>query len=364
MKNLKIEKQKGSKVQITGELAWEDFKNFRTKALEKVGELVQIDGFRKGKIPEDILLQKVGEASVLEEMASLAFQKMYPEIIREHNIDAIGRPEIQITKLAKDNPLGFTIVTAVMPEVKLPDYKALAKKVNTSKEKTEVTDKDVEEAIEQIRTMHAKQALYKKMQDGTAPESSVENNKDESVEDIQKRIDEKLELPEVNDEFIKTLGDFKDVEDFKSKLRENLSVEKERKADDKNRIDIIDAILEKTELELPDLVIEAELDQLIYRMKSDVESMGMKLEDYLANLKKTEEDIRKDARPDAEKRAKIQVVVGTIAKDAKVAPSQEKVEHELKHLKEHYPDIVDSVARNYIENVLTNDEVFKMLQSQ
>lgn len=364
MTDLKIEQQKGSKVQIAGELPWEDFKNFRNKAVAKVGELVSIDGFRKGKIPEDVLVKHVGEHTILEEMASLAFQKMYPEILREHKIDAIGRPEIQITKLAKDNPLGFTIVTAVMPEVKLPDYKAIAKEVNTSKEKTEVLDKDVEEAIEQIRTMRAKQDLFKKMQDGTAPASDVENNKDETPEEVQKRIDEKLELPEFNEEFVKTLGDFKDVEDFKTKLRENLAVEKERKADDKNRIDIINAILEKTNVELPELVVDAELDQLIYRMKSDVESMGMKFEEYLTNLKKTEEEIRREARPDAEKRAKIQILVGKIAQQEQVTPSQEKVEHELKHLKEQYPDVQDAVARNYIENILINDEVFKMLQKQ
>lgn len=364
MKELNIEQQKGSKVQISGELPWEDFKGFRVRAVEKLSELVSVDGFRKGKIPEDILIQKVGESAILKEMASLAFQKMYPQIIKENKIDAIGRPEIQITKLAKDNPLGFTIVTAVMPEVKLPDYKALAKKVNTSKQKTEVADKDVEDAIEQIRTMRAKQDLFKKMQDGTAPQSDVENNKNESPEEIQKRLDEKLELPEFNDEFVKTLGDFKDVEDFKIKLRENLTVEKERKADDKNRIDIIDAILQETKLELPDLVVDAELDQLIYRMKSDVESMGMKFEEYLSNLKKTEEEIRTEARPDAEKRAKIQIVVGTIAQQEKVAPSQEKLEHELKHLKEQYADVDEQVARNYLENILINDEVFKMLQSQ
>lgn len=364
MKDLNIEQQKGSKVQITGELPWEEFKAFRNRAVEKVGELVSVDGFRKGKIPEDIIIQKVGEHTLLEEMASLAFQKIYPQIIKDNKIDAIGRPEIQITKLAKDNPLGFTITTAVMPQVSLPDYKSIAHKINTSREKAEVTDKDVEEALEQIRTMRAKQDLFAKMQEGKASDSNVENNKDESPEDVQKRIDEKLELPEFNDEFVKTLGDFKDVEDFKAKLRENLAVEKERKAEDKNRIDIIDAVISETSLELPDLVVDAELDQLVYRMKNDVESMGMKFEEYLNNLKKTEEEIREDARLDAEKRAKIQIVVGTIAQQEKVTPSKEKLEHELHNLKEQYPDVDEQVARNYIENILINDEVFKMLQSQ
>lgn len=365
MKNLKIEQQKGSRVQITGELPWEDFKEYRKKAIEKVGELISVDGFRKGKIPEDIVIKQAGEPAILEEMASLAFQKLYPQIVIDNKIDAIGRPQIQITKLAVDNPLGFVITTAVMPEVKLPDYKKIASQVNKDSNKdVEVTEEEVEKTIKEVQEMRAKQDLFKKMQDGTAPQTETENNKDESPEEVQKRIDEKLELPELTDEFVKSLGDFKDVEDFKTKLRENIKMEKERKADDKVRLDIVEGILADTKVELPDILVDAEIDQVMYRMKADIERMGMKLEDYLKNINKTEEDIRKEARDDAEKRAKIQLVVATIARQEGVKPDEERVKEELEMLKKAYPDVTEDQARGYIENILTNDEVFKMLQNQ
>jgi len=374
MKNLKIEQQKGSKVVISGELPWDDFKVFRPKALGKINEIITIDGFRKGHIPEDILVKNAGENAILEEMANFAFQKLYPEILKENSIDAIGRPEIQITKLAKDNPLGFVITTSVLPEVTLPDYKKIALVVNKTKKETVVTPEDIEKTIEEIRTMRAKQDLFKKMQEGknghvhdehcNHDKEEIENNKDESVEDIQKRIDEKLELPECNDEFVKSLGDFKDVEDFKIKLTENLTFEKTRKNNDKLRVDIIEGILKEMDFELPDIIVESEIQQIIHAMQSDVAQMGMKFEDYLKNLGKTEEDIRKDVTPDAQKRAKIQVVVGSIAKQEKFIPNEEAVQKEIENIKKHYPDANEDSARNYVESILMNDLVFKMLESQ
>jgi trigger factor len=373
MTNLNIEKQKGSTVVITGELPWDDFKQYRGKALKKLSEMVSVDGFRKGHIPEDILIKKVGEISVLEEMASLAFQTLYPTIVTEHKIEAIGRPSIQITKLASENPLGFSITTAILPEVKLPDYKKIAGEINTKRIKEEVTQAEIDETIEEIRTMKAKQDLFKKMQSDAEhvhdencnhDHEEVSNNKDESIEDVQKRIDEKLVLPEFNDDFVKTLGDFTGVEDFKTKLKENLSFEKERRAQDKHRLDIIDAILEKTELELPHIMIDAEVDQIIYTMKGDIARMGMTFEKYLESVGKTEEDIRKDVRPDGEKRAKLQVVVASISKGESLTPDESAIEKEIELIKKHYPDASAENVRAYVHTILTNDIVFKFLDAQ
>lgn len=364
MTNLKIEKQKASTVVITGELPWDDFKQYRQKALKKLSEIVAIDGFRKGHVPEDILIKNIGELAVLEEMASFAFQSIYSKIVIENKINAIGRPSIQITKLASENPLGFSITTAVLPEVKLPDYKKIAEDLNKKKQKEEVEEKEIEETIEEIRTMKAKQDLFKKMQDGTAPESSVENNKTESVEDVQKRIDEKLELPEFNDEFVKTLGDFKDVDDFKARLKENLSFEKERRAADKHRIDTMEAISKETNVELPQIMIDAEIDQIIHSIKSDVTRMGMTFEKYLESAGKTEDEIRKDVSADGEKRAKFQVIVASIAKEQNLHPELDVMNKEIEHIKKHYPEASDESLQSYVETILTNDLVFKFLDKQ
>lgn len=375
MTNLKIEKQKGSVVVMTGELPWDDFKQYRNKAIKRLAELVEVDGFRKGHIPEEILIKKVGEISILEEMASLAFQTIYPKLVIENKIEAIGRPSIQITKLAAENPLGFSITTPVLPEVSLPDYKSIASDINKKKVSDEVTEEEIKETIEEIRTMKAKQDLFKKMQSDAEHfhdencnhdhgHEEVPNNKDESIEEVQKRIDEKLVLPEFNDEFVKTLGEFEGVEDFRVKLKENLAFEKNRRVQDKHRLDIIDGILEKTTLELPDIMVDAEVDQILYSMKSDVSRMGMTFEKYLESVGKTEEDIRKDLRPDGEKRAKLQVVVASISKEEKLKPEQEIIEKEIEMIKKQYPEANEENARAYVETILTNDLVFKFLDKQ
>jgi trigger factor len=374
MTNLTIEKQKGSTLVITGELPWDEFKQYRAKALQKLGEIIAVDGFRKGHIPEDIIVKKAGDSAILEEMANLAFQALYPQILVDEKIDAIGRPSIQITKLANDNPLGFAITTAVFPEIKLPDYKSIASQINKNKEEITVSDDEVLATIEEIRTMKAKQDLFKKMQageDGHVHDENcghdhapIPNNKDESVEEVQKRLDEKLELPEFNDEFVKSLGEFTSVEEFKVKLKENLAFEKTRKAADKRRIDIIEAIIKETNLELPEIIIESEIDQIMYAMRGDIEQMGMNFEDYLKNLGKSLEDIRLDVRQDAEKRASVQAVVATIAKEEKVTPEEDAIQKEVDVIKKHYPDAAEDSARAYVQTILTNDLVFKMLEAQ
>ncbi len=121
-----------SEVEIEGELETEIFETYFSKALKKIGETLKLDGFRAGKIPESVLLSKIPEIRILEEMAEMALGEHYPKILVEEKIDAVSRPEISITKLARKNPLGFKIKTAVLPEIKLPDYKSLAKKIITT----------------------------------------------------------------------------------------------------------------------------------------------------------------------------------------------------------------------------------------
>src|SRR3989344_608731 len=140
-----------SEVEIEGEIASEEFATFRTDALASINTEITIDGFRPGHATEIALVAKVGEEKILLEMAETALQKAYPEIIEQEKLDAIGRPNITITKLAKDNPLGFKIKTAISPKIKLSDYAAAAKKVASEQaEKVEVTDKEVADLIEEV----------------------------------------------------------------------------------------------------------------------------------------------------------------------------------------------------------------------
>ena len=113
-------------IEISTELEVEVFNSYHSKALKALGENTKLDGFRPGHIPEKVLVEQLGEEKVLWEMAEQAIADYYPAILQEHKIMAIGRPEVTIAKIAKDNPLGFKVKTALMPEIKIGDYKKIA----------------------------------------------------------------------------------------------------------------------------------------------------------------------------------------------------------------------------------------------
>lgn len=149
---IEIKKLPQSEIEITGEIPAGDFESCREEALKKLSENVQIDGFRPGKVPEKILIEKIGKQSFLERMAEIALQKEYFKIIEEKNIHAIGRPEVVITKMAKGNPLGFKIKIAVLPEIELPDYRKIAKEAVADKNEknSEARAKKRMEVLEKI----------------------------------------------------------------------------------------------------------------------------------------------------------------------------------------------------------------------
>lgn len=359
MAKINIKKLPKSEIEIEGEIEADIFESFYEKALKKIGENVELPGFRKGKVPENILIANIKEPHILEEMAEMALGEHYPKILEEHKIDAITRPEIMITKLARKNPLTFKVKTAIMPEIKLPDYKEIAKKFNTeTKEKDikiEVTEKEVEDTIMDIRKSRAKKVHMK-------DEAHTHVHKDGEIHDHSHKHEE--ELPEFNDEFVRSLGPFKDIADFKDRLKENIKLEKQNQEKEKNRLKIIEKIIDDFKVDLPDVFVEVELDKIMYRMESDITGMGLKFEDYLKHLNKTVEDVRKEFRNDAEKKAKIGLILNEIASLEKITPNEKQVELEVATILEHYKDADPTRAKLHAENVLTNEEVFRFLENQ
>lgn len=337
---VEIKKLDGSLVEIKGEIPHEELILAKEAALKHLGEHLNIDGFRPGHIPANVVEKNAGEMAVLEEMARITLSKNYPKIVKENNIDAIGYPQINITKLAAGNPLGYTIIVATVPEIKLPDYKKLAKSAMAEAEDIEISDSEFEKALEQIKIMRQKE-------DAKGAE-----------------IPEGAPLPDLDDEFVKKLGDFKDLPDFKEKVRANMSADKKWRVAEKKRVAMMEKIISETKIDVPDILIEAEAHKLVQKMKTDIENMGLKYDDYMKTVKKTEEDLRKEMKSDAEKRAKMQLIIGEIAKLEKIEAPKDKVTEEVKKVTEIYKDADPENARMYIESVLQNEEVMKFLESQ
>jgi FKBP-type peptidyl-prolyl cis-trans isomerase (trigger factor) len=326
----------------------------------------------------------VPESQILGEMAEMAISDIYPKILsgeitenkidpvrgREgsqrssasNGIDAISRPEISITKLARKNPLGFKIKTATMPEMKLPDYKQIAKKIiseTTDAEKnTEVTEKEVEDTITDIRKSRAPKIHMADKAEEHIHKEGEEHDNEKEKEEI------KQELPEFNDEFVQALGPFKNVVDFKEKLKENIKLEKVNQAKEKTRLKIVEKIIDDLKVEMPEVLIEVELDKILYRMESDITQMGLKFEDYLKHLNKTVPDLRKEFRIDAEKKAKLGLILNKIAEIEKIEADKEQVANEVAKILEHYKDADPERATLHAENVLTNEKVFQFLENQ
>ena len=215
----------------------------------------------------------------------------------------------------------------------MPDYKKLAVQAGSKlvEKDLEVTDKEVEDTISQIQKLRQK---------------------------------DREEAPKVDDEFVKSLGDFKDAEDFKKKLKKNIKLEKELKEKDKNRLKIVNKIIEETDLKIPRLLIDLELDKMTHQFKHDISQTGIKFEDYLKNIKKTEEDIRKEWVKDAEKRSKLQLIVYQIAKEENIKPDEKEIEAQVGLIMDTHKEADPERARIYVENMLTNEKVFQFLENQ
>ena len=220
-----------------------------------------------------------------------------------------------------------------MPTVELPDYKTIAKQVHVEKDDLEVTEENLQATIDTIR----KQRVKDKKKDA---------------------------LPELNDEFVKTLGDFKNVEDFKNKLRDNMELEKKRMAKDRKRNKIADGIIEKSKIEMPQLLVDGELDRMIAQFKADIEQSGLTYEKYLAEVKKTDEDLKKEWTPIAQKKAKLQLVLNKIALEEKIKPEEDQVQKEIEHILSHHKDAPEERVRIFVETMLTNEKVFDFLEKQ
>ena len=338
------QKLPNSEYEAEGEINSSVVASFRDQALKNLSEGMKLDGFRVGHIPEKILVDKIGELAITEEAGRLALEHHYPDIIQSLDIKAVGAPAVTITKVAPNEAFGFKIKTALMPEIKLGDYKSIAKE--DSKEKVEVTveEKEIENTIEELRKQVAHDEYHK-------------NNPDDHGHDHGD-----IPLPELNEDFIKKFGDFKTIEEFKDKIKEGILADKTRREKEKKRISIMNSIIDKSQIEMPNMLIESELSRMMSEMSANVAQMGLGIEDYLKHIGKNVEDLKKDWRGDAEKRAKTQLILNKIATEEKIELKEEDVKKEVDTIMNYYKDVDRVRATMYVETVMLNEAVWRFLE--
>lgn len=340
-----IKKLEKSEVQIDITVPAADFEKYRDRGFKKVQEFVQVDGFRKGNVPEDMITKTYGDMIILEEMANLALRDAYIEVIKEEKIIPVTDPKVTINKIAKGNDLELTIIVAVMPEVTLPDYKKISQEKAKGALIEDVTEEEVNKVIDELRRGRAK------FQEHEHTDTPHEHVVDEST------------IPELNDEFVQTFSpEFKTVDDFKNKIRENMKLEKEQKQKEKTRSLIVESLIEESKADVPDVMIEQELDRMFSQMKSDVTRFGGTWEDYLKHINKTEETLRVDWRKDALKRTMSQLILAEIALVEKIKPTDVEIETELTRLLATVQDVDEERAKAYLYQALSNEKVLAFLE--
>ncbi len=338
-----VERKKNSIVEVKVKMDFSEVEKRKEVVLEKLAGEVEVEGFRKGKAPKDVVEKKLGEERILQEASQEVINEVFPEILKKEKIQIIGYPSITVTKLAPGNDFEFSAEMAVYPEVKLPDYKKIAKSIK--KEVRKVGKEDIEKVEKNLIDMQNHMAQNHEHREG------------------EKCDHEHKEVKELTDDFVKQLGPFKDVTDFRKRLEEDLKKEAEAEAVAKHRGEIAEAILKEVKMEVPEILINAELDKIIAQMKDDMMRSGQDFDKYLKEQGKTEMDIRNDYREEAEKRAKIEIILKEIAKAEKIKPDEEEMKKQVDLIMKTYGEANAENVALYVENIMINEAVMKFLES-
>lgn len=291
----KFEKLDNGEMKMTLSIDKEEFEKYRANGLKKVQEFVQIDGFRKGNAPENLIIQKYGDMVILEEMAHLAINETYyTSIIKENEnrkddekIVPISEPKINITKIGQGSEFEYNATFPIMPEIKLGNYKKISKEVIEETEKEALTelrkknDKANKEDILEVSNEEVEDVL-KTLQKGRNAGAHVHEDgtvhsegHSSKTEEIKEEIKE--DLPPLDDTFAQSFGEhFKTLDDLKAKVKENLTLEKKAKLIEKKRTNILEKLVSETKIIIPEALIKDELERMKAQMKADVERFGGK----------------------------------------------------------------------------------------
>lgn len=386
-----LNKLEKSQVELTITVEPKDYKKDLESAAVRISERAAIKGFRPGKAPYEMVKQQVGEIKIIEEAMQSIVERNFFMAAKESKLDTVGMPQITITKIAPGNDLVFTATVALLPTIKLGDLAT----VKVKHKAKEITDQEIDNVLNDLKKMQTKEIVKPEVaakedkviinmemfldkvpvEGGQAPnhqvylseshyipglaEQLVGLKKDDTKEfslkfpkdhyqknlagrdiDFKVKVNEvyRLEHPEVNEEFAKTLGQ-ESVEKLKNILRENLAQEAKQKDEQKIEIEILDQMIESAEFsEIPDVLINAEKNKIFQELKYSLENQGIDMEKYLKDLKKTEEDIYKDFAEQALRRVKAALLSRQVALENKIKAEKADLDAEIKQIKTVYPD--------------------------
>jgi FKBP-type peptidyl-prolyl cis-trans isomerase (trigger factor) len=273
-----------------------------------------------------MVVKEVGQDKILNEAARLAVEDCYPKIIKENNLEPLGPPEIDILKLAPNNPLEFRAKIFVLPEIKLPDYKKIAGQ--SKEQKIIVQDKEVEQALNQLQDM-----------------------KDKIPKEQQDKIS------------------FDKPEELKKTLRKQMENEKVVMEKQRIRDEILSAIAKNCDWQVPEILILAERRRAMEDLKRKVsEVLKITFEDYLKKLKKSEKELEESLNPEILKRIKNILILREIQNQEKIEAGEDELEKEINAFLEHptnqkIRESIDQTAlRGYLKERIEQEKTLQFLE--
>ena len=388
--NVQVENLEKNMAKLTVEVPAEELEKALQAAYMKEKNKISVPGFRKGKVPRQMIEKMYGAAIFYEEAANILIQDNYAQAMEESGADIVSRPVIDVVQIEAGKPFIFTAEVAVRPEVKLGKYKG----VQVTKVDTTVTDEEVDNAVEAERQKNARMVTvtdraaangdtavidYEGSVDGVpfeggkAENHSLELGSHSFIDTFEDQIvghnagDEfdvnvtfpteyhaaelagkpavfkvKLheikvkELPELNDEFAQDVSEFDTLDEYKADVRKHLEVEKENEAKRTKEDEAIAKIIEKSEMEIPEAMIETQCENMVNDFAQRIAQSGLTMEQYMQFSGMTLDKLKEQVRPEAEMRIKSSLVLEQIAKDENIEVSDEEVDAEIERMAAQY----------------------------
>lgn len=413
-----------SQVELTIEVTPEEIKPHLIWATEQLSRAHAIAGFRPGKAPYELAEKQFGAMKILETAAERIIKQTYFQAIQEKKLKTLGAPQINVEKMAPGNPLVFKAAVALMPALKLADWQ----KIKIKRQKKEITAAETEKVLADLRKMRAKEIIADRAAQKTdkvlvdmdilvnnvpieggqtknhsiyleddyyipgLADQLINSKKGADIEfqlsfpenfyqktlagkkaDFKVKVKDvyELQLPELNDDFAKALGQQNPAE-LKKVLQENLQAEADQKEEQKAEIEMLQKIIEGSKFEeIPEILISEEKQKMFAELKQNLTDQGINFEDYLKNIKKTTEEIANGFSKGAEERAKTALILREIAIQEKVEISPDDLKKEMERVREMYKEneqINERVAapelRDFIAQSLLNRRVLVKLKEK
>jgi trigger factor len=359
-------------------------------------------------------------------MTSLAIDQIYPKIIKDKKIQAIGYPSINITKIVPNQEVEFKAEVAIIPQVELPNYQEIAQKIpKNKKESLTIEEKEIEQALlwlqdsranlEQVSRPAEKEDIVTIDYQIKEDKKLIENGEDKNYSFIlgkgsfipgfedniigmktgeekkfelivpkdwpQKNLQNKKlninvslkeiktkKLPILNDEFAQSIGKFKTLEDLKKNIKEGLLLEKKQKETERWRLEALEKIIAETKIDLPEILVQNEIEKMVEELKAQLEKMQLPFDKYLEQIKKSEEDLKKEFKELAEKRVSSALVLREIASIEKIEASEKEIEKKINEILSQIPEtekkekINQDNLKEFALGIIRNEKVFEILE--